>query len=404
VSWRKEGNTGQEDLVGQAAEWMACVTDPEASASDFRDWQEWLNTSPAHAAAYQQIEQVWALTGQAKARPVERARSSPPPAEGAGSSPQPAEMPAEVRIGSLAEVSAEVRTGSLAGSDSRSESRSHAQGVRRRRRPAMLVASAAALVAAAVGIGVWMFPGRHATYVLETATAEQRSMQLADGSHLVVGAETKVSVDLTATRRSLTLDHGIAYFKVAPDKSRPFVVASDGYIAQAVGTAFSVDAQPGRMLVTVGEGVVKVSRAAEAEQSSGAASPTLVHAGQRVSVDDAGIRCSMVPSSSGGAPSWISGRLEYLHEELRFVIADVNRYSRRKIVLDDAQIGRHLYTGTVLLEHVDEWVTTLPGSFPVRVGTDSAERFVLYSAGEQTFDRDDRGLTDPRQQGLEAGC
>ena len=385
MSVRKEGSTGQEDLVGQAAEWMACVTDPEASASDFRDWQEWLNTSPAHAAAYQQIEQVWALTGQVKARHVEGARSSPPPAE----------MPAEIRAGSLAEV----RTGSPAGSESRSER----QGVRRRRRPAMLVASAAALVAAAVGIGVWMSSGRHATYVLETATAEQRSMQLADGSHLVVGAETKVSVDLTATRRSLTLDHGIAYFKVAPDKSRPFVVASDGYVAQAVGTAFSVDAQPGRMLVTVGEGVVKVSRAAEAEQAAGAVSPMLVRAGQRASVDDAGIRCSMVPSSSG-APSWISGRLEYLHEELRFVIADVNRYSRRKIVLDDAQIGHHLYTGTVLLEHVDEWVTTLPGSFPVRVGTDSAERFVLYSAGEQTFDRDDRGLTDPRQQGLEAGC
>jgi transmembrane sensor len=383
---RKEGSTGQEDLVGQAAEWMACVTDPEASASDFRDWQEWLNTSPAHAAAYQQIEQVWALTGHAKARQV----------EGAGSSPPPAEVPAQ--------VPAAVRTGSPAGSESRSESRSESQGVRRRRRPAMLVASAAALVAAAVGIGVWMFPGRHATYVLETATAEQRSMQLADGSHLVVGAETKVSVELTATRRSLTLDHGIAYFKVAPDKSRPFVVASAGYTAQAVGTAFSVDAQPGRMLVTVGEGVVKVSRAAEAEQASGAVSPMLVHAGQRVSVDDAGIHCSMVPSSSGGAPSWISGRLEYLHEDLRFVIADVNRYSRRKIVLDDAQIGHHLYTGTVLLEHVDEWVTTLPGSFPVRVGTDSSERFVLYAAGEQTFDRDDRAVIDQRRQGLEAGC
>ena len=374
MSLRKEGSTGQEDLAGQAAEWMACVTDPEASASDFRDWQEWLNTSPAHAAAYQQIEQVWALTGHIKARPAEGAESSPPPVE--------------------------VRTGSPAGSESRSKS----QGVRRRRRPAMLAASAAALVAVAAGIGVWMSSGRHATYVLETATAEQRSMQLADGSHLVVGAETKVSVDLTATRRSLTLDHGIAYFKVAPDKSRPFVVASAGYIAQAVGTAFSVDAQPGRMLVTVAEGVVKVSRAAEAEQAAGAVSALLVHAGQRASVDDAGIRCSMVPSSPGGAPSWISGRLEYLHEELRFVIADVNRYSRRKIVLDDAQIGHHLYTGTVLLEHVDEWVTTLPGSFPVRVGTDSSERFVLYAAGEQAFDRDDRASIDQRRQGLEAGC
>jgi hypothetical protein len=38
------------------------------------------------------------------------------------------------------------------------------------------------------------------------------------------------------------------------------------------------------------------------------------------------------------------------------------------------------------------------------VGTDSSERFVLYAAGEQTFDRDDRAVIDQRRQGLEAGC
>jgi transmembrane sensor len=374
VSSGKEGNTRQDDLVDQAADWMARITDPEASASEFRDWQEWLNISPAHAAAYQSIEHVWALTAHAQERRSDAPEFSAQPAAATPIAATPA-----------------VAQG---------------RSLWRRRRPAVAFASAAALAAAAIGVVTWISSERHATYVLETATAEQRSMQLPDGSHLVVGAETKVSVDLTPTRRLLTLDHGIAFFKVAPDKSRPFVVTSDGYTAQAVGTAFSVDAQSGHFLVTVDEGVVEVSRVADlaAHAASGENSPRLVHAGHRIVADASEFHCSMAPNSAGAIPSWISGRLEYLHEELRFVIADVNRYSQHKIVLNDPQIGRHLYTGTVLLEHVDEWVATLPGSFPVRVVTDPADRFVLYAAGEQGFDRDDQALMDEQRRGMEAGC
>jgi transmembrane sensor len=337
-------NAGKTDPVEQAADWMARITDPEASSSDFREWQEWINASPAHVAAYQQIEEIWALAGRiVPSAPAQRASKT---------------------------------------SDSTRPS------PRWRRRPAYVYASAATLAAVAIGLGIWLLPKRHVTYDLETATAEQRSMQLADGSHLVLGAETKVSVDLTANRRSLILDHGVAYFKVAPDKARPFTVESNGAVARAVGTAFSVDSQPGRMLVVVAEGVVQVSHVAhDGRQSS--ESPTLVHAGQRVSADATGLHCSLAPNSSGAAPSWVSGRLEYLREELRFVIADVNRYSLRKIILHDNRIGHHLYTGTVLLEHVDEWVATLPGSFPVRVGSDDSERFVLYAAGDESSDRDD---------------
>jgi ferric-dicitrate binding protein FerR (iron transport regulator) len=92
------------------------------------------------------------------------------------------------------------------------------------------------------------------------------------------------------------------------------------------------------------------------------------------------MRCSASQRAADAMPSWVNGRLEYLHEELRFVIADVNRYSRRKIQLNDAQVGHLLYTGTVLLEHVDEWVATLPGSFPVRLDSLSGAGSYVFSA------------------------
>jgi transmembrane sensor len=363
VSSHESRTSEQDTAIQQAAEWMARISDPEAGIADFREWQEWLNAAPRHAAAYREIEEIWALTGGYR---------------DAGAGVLPATEPAANEV--------------VAATPTR---RTHGRRV--------AWSAAAGVLVAIGGIAIW-YSQRTVSYVFETATAEQRSMQLADGSHVIVGAETKVSIDLGPSQRSLHLDHGVAYFKVAPDKSRPFVVASDGYVSQAVGTAFAVDSQPHRMLVSVDEGTVRVAPAGSGE-GAGSIPNMLVHAGQRATVDDQGMRCMSMPHSDDTTPAWANGRLEYLHEELRFVIADVNRYSQRKIQLDDAQVGRIFYTGTVLLDHVDEWVATLPGSFPVRLDTQQhGSGYLLSATPEIDGESRDRGPAELPHADTSHGC
>jgi transmembrane sensor len=218
--------------------------------------------------------------------------------------------------------------------------------------------------------------------VFETATSEQRSLKLADGSQVILGAETRVDVNLGEKRRALELERGVAYFKVAHDTSRPFVVSGHGHTIEAVGTAFAVDSKPERVVVTVTEGTVRVRRSPTSGIAGSGRESMLIHAGQRASVDNSGIRCMVISDASGTALGWRDGRLEYLREELRFVIADVNRYTNRKIVLDGAGIGALEFTGTVFLEHLDEWLTTLPGSFPLKIANDDAQHVVLRASGQ----------------------
>ena len=72
----------------------------------------------------------------------------------------------------------------------------------------------------------------------------------------------------------------------------------------------------------------------------------------------------MAPESVGG---WRQGRLQYAGEPLTFVIEDVNRYTRRPIVIVDPSIATLRVTGIVSEENVESWLTRLQQALPVTV-------------------------------------
>ena len=61
---------------------------------------------------------------------------------------------------------------------------------------------------------------------VQTATAETRSLSLEDGSQIVVGADSAVARDFSGGRRQIALLRGEAWFKIARDAARPFIVTA----------------------------------------------------------------------------------------------------------------------------------------------------------------------------------
>lgn len=56
------------------------------------------------------------------------------------------------------------------------------------------------------------------------------------------------------------------------------------------------------------------------------------------------------------------------------VIADVNRYSSRQLLVDGNDLGSLNFTGTILVDSIDDWLAAIQLSFPVNVreGQDGA--------------------------------
>jgi transmembrane sensor len=207
-------------------------------------------------------------------------------------------------------------------------------------------------------------PGQAITNVdlIQTPVAANRQTILPDGSHVEIGARTIVDVDFSAALRRLQLREGEAFFRVKHDQTRPFVVDAGELRIVAVGTAFNVRRSRGEVAVTVAEGIVEVS--------GGSAPAIQAHPGEQLLFRDGGVQRSLI--DPGIALAWRAGRLEFTGDSLESVVANVNRYSQRPIVLADPTLAELTFTGTVFVNSIDSWLDGLQQVFPVVVDRDGA--------------------------------
>jgi len=124
-------------------------------------------------------------------------------------------------------------------------------------RRALIAGVGGAATAALVGgVGLWAARPQR----LDTRLGEIRRVPLADGSLVAINTKTALEVAMKPKSRRVLLKEGEAWFQVAKDPERPFVVAAGPVRVRAVGTAFSVrrgDEAGAGVDVMVTEGVVE---------------------------------------------------------------------------------------------------------------------------------------------------
>lgn len=206
----------------------------------------------------------------------------------------------------------------------------------------------------------WIDPSRE---VLTTQVAEHGNQLLADGSRVELGGKTRIVTRYSEHERSVVVETGEAFFEVAKDPQRPFVVTAGDVQVTAVGTAFSVRRTMDRTVVAVSEGVVRVAPHSAMSNSH----QVQLAAGEQVSFSAVSNSLNIVRIDPKVTEDRLDGALSFESEPLRSVIADVNRYTSRRIVLDDAALGDRIFTGTVYQDRIDDWLRALEAVFPLQV-------------------------------------
>ena len=102
--------------------------------------------------------------------------------------------------------------------------------------------------------------GNQVPVFYETAVGRTDVVSLRDGSIVKLNTATRIQVEITETRRNVTLLEGEAYFEVAHDEDMTFIVSAGRTVIQALGTAFSVSKLADQIEVTVTEGLVQVKQ------------------------------------------------------------------------------------------------------------------------------------------------
>ena len=219
-----------------------------------------------------------------------------------------------------------------------------APGARRRRGLIPLAATAAALLLAAVML--WLRPSTD----LATDVGEQRLVTLKDGTHVFLNTATRIAVRYDDNTRWVELKSGEALFDVAKKPSWPFIVEAGDRQIKALGTSFVVRRDATQTAVTLVEGTVSVTTPASApaiRDSRADASPAsrafTLKPGQRLTF--LGQQARLEVTSLDRAVAWRRGEIIFDDTNLSDAAAELNRYSKDKLVVEQPDAKAVRVTG-----------------------------------------------------------
>ena len=216
----------QVNHLAAAWDWLLRLREETVTPSDLAEWLRWYEADEQHKRAFEKVQAFWSslevLQGPDSPRVAEVLDSATPPAR-------------------ASEISWEERP------------RFNRRAVR---------FAAAFLLALAVGVIVprGSRAPRLSLPVVESPPVIERSV-LPDGSRVELAPRSQLEVRFTAKERTVEIGDGEAYFSVAHNRARPFLVHVGSLSVRAVGTAFNVRKAASRVVVTVSEGIVEVSAA-----------------------------------------------------------------------------------------------------------------------------------------------
>lgn len=351
--------TDSRRIEEAAADWLARRDGDDWSAQDQHALDAWLAASAQHKVAWLRLESAWREAGRLQALAAGLPAGSPPPRIGSGvcvpeGSPD--------RAPDLRDVAFAPRC-----RDDRARRGGWRHGM------------AAALAIVALGSaawGGWQMTGReHGTYA--STVGQIQTVTLPDGSTATLSSDSRLELRISRSERHLALVQGEAFFDVARDTRRPFVVETEGRRVAAVGTRFSVRRDADAVRVVVTEGKVRLESRAGAD---GRAQPVaLLPAGSVATAGRNGVLVRSLPVADAERYlEWREGFLTFDDTSLAEAAAEFNRFNTRKLELGDDAVAGLRVGGNFRWSNADGFAHLLEQGFPVRAER-HPDRIVLHT-------------------------
>ncbi len=323
-----------------AEDWFARLHAPDCTASDETAFQAWLQADPRNAEDYSSCEKVTAISSDLSRH--------------------------HALVDELL-------------ADSVVEGRTRLQRQWSRVRTALGAAAAVGALSLGFALMLRTTTASAPPASLTTARGEQRQVALADGSKIQLNTDTELAWRISESERRVELKKGEAFFDVAKDPRRPFVVRVGSSEVRVVGTQFSVREDHGRLEVVVKEGKVDVvpdsTRIRGAESTKVELTP-----GKHLTYDNSQdlVRIAVVEPERSLA--WRTGAIDFDSVTLEEALIEVNRYASKPLVIEDDRLRTLRLSGRFRVGDVDALEFTLRERFGI-VAVEQADRITLTANG-----------------------
>jgi transmembrane sensor len=288
------------NIPRKASEWLVALNEDPDNASLRAQFDAWLAESRAHATDWAQISRTFTVLGHI----------------------QPADR----------------RTPGAATAARRQATRNRQRGstIRRvGRRIALGVTALAACVLLAFAAPDLILRLQASQF---TASGEQRTVHLPDGSTIQLAPQSAIQVLYSASARRVRLLNGEAFFQVAHDAARPFTVGAGGLETTDLGTEFNLRSRMDETDIAVRQGLVRVDGADKQLSLC-----QRLAAGQWLRLDHGKIEQGTSVAQEIGA--WTRGQLIAKDRSVADIVARLRPYYKGIIVIRGAEFARQSVTG-----------------------------------------------------------
>jgi transmembrane sensor len=351
------------EACAEAAAWVARLHGPNRSREVEAAWRRWMAEDVERAAAFELLTDTWEKSARLRRRPMEQIARWQTPGLG-------------VRLSRLA------------------------------------LATCVMAILAITGTFLYLSAG-----VVGTGIGEQRTLTLEDGTRVYLNTDSQIQVHYNGHERRIDLKRGEALFEVAKRPKWPFTVNVGERQIRALGTAFLVRRHADDLAVTLVEGKVTVTpksqisagkagtdlrKNASAHASNGGVAAVGVammdestaiftlEPGQRLTLSESRLpRIDMPPIEN--VTAWQRGQLPFDHTTLAEAVAEMNRYSQLRLVIEDPQAASIEISGIFRVGDTLDFAKAVGKTYGLRV---LEEGNAIVLAGKPT-------LTQPRAKQMQ---
>jgi len=185
------------------------------------------------------------------------------------------------------------------------------------------------------------------------------TQSLPDGSVITLNTQSTIVYPgrFTSNIRPVSL-RGEAFFKVSPDKTKPFIIKVNDVTVKVVGTSFNVKSRDGKTEVIVETGIVQVSK----KQNSVDLNP-----GEQVTVTKEQGLLTKQQSKGKLYNYYLTGQLVCDKTPLSEVVQALNEVYGTRIVIANKSLESLPITTTFKGQSLDEVLDVISGTFKITV-------------------------------------
>lgn len=295
-----------DDISHQASEWFALIQGGAPTPAEREQLAAWLDADPRHAQAFAELERLWAASATLLAQP----------------------SPVVV----------------------------HAPAWSRRRFVGLGIAACTAALATSATT-LWLKGAGSPFADVRTAVGERRTLRLPDGSSVELAGNTALNLDFSATRRSVELLRGEAFFNVVPDASGELSINTEAGRVLAREGEFCLSCDGATALLTVSRQSVQViTPNQQTELGEGLSlrfSATQTGAIQRAELEQ--------------VLAWRNGRLVFFDTPLLTVVNELQRWREGKIFIPDQKLAARRVSLILNLNRPEQMLDVLSKALAVRM-------------------------------------